>query len=106
MLVRLYTLTWVLGILTALLFYVSGNLTPIISVVFGIITIGTIFIGLIAVLPTALAHRNEHETTETPRGNQDVQRSLSVSSVDFNSRTEKIFDRGRGADRQAQVAAR
>ncbi len=92
MLVKLYALTWVLEILTALLFYVSGNLTPIISVVLGILAVGTVFMGLIAVLPSSFAQKNEREITEHRRGNQDVQRPLSVSLVNFNSRPEKIFE--------------
>ena len=56
MLVKLYGMTWIIGIFVAALFFVTGNLTPIASVVFGFITFGMVFMGMMGVLPSTVGH--------------------------------------------------
>jgi hypothetical protein len=36
--------------------YFTGNLTPLLQVVFGFLTFGTIFMGMLSVLPAATTH--------------------------------------------------
>lgn len=88
MLVRFYTLIWVLGILAALLFYVTGNLTSTVSVVFGILTVGTVFMGLIGVLPSAIALKHEREVAERRARREYFERSPSESPSSFTARSE------------------
>ena len=58
MLLKIYGLIWVLGLLAVGVFYLSGNLNPLIQIVFGFLTFGAIFMGMIAVLPFAVTHRS------------------------------------------------
>lgn len=57
MIVKIYAMIWVLGILAAALLYLTGNLTPIVQVVFGFLTFGTVFMGMLSVLPAATSHQ-------------------------------------------------
>jgi hypothetical protein len=56
MIVRVYALIWVLGLMMAGVLYFTGNLTPLLQVVFGFLTFGTIFMGMLSVLPAATTH--------------------------------------------------
>ncbi len=56
MIVKIYALIWVLGLLTAGAFYVTGNLGPIMTVVFGFFTFGMVFMGMMGVLPETVTH--------------------------------------------------
>jgi hypothetical protein len=46
MIVKIYALAWVLGILAAGIFYITGNLTPVWQAVFGFLTFGAVFMGM------------------------------------------------------------
>lgn len=61
MLVKYYVLIWVLGILAAALFYMTGNLSGFVSVLFGVFTVGAIFVGIIGLLPSVIAQKIESE---------------------------------------------
>ena len=54
--VRFYQVTWFLFILVAAGFFFTGNLTPVVGVVFGFIIFGQIFMGMMSVLPTSIVH--------------------------------------------------
>ena len=54
--VRFYQTIWLLFIGTAATFLITGNLTPIVGVVFGFIVFGLIFMGMMSVLPTSITH--------------------------------------------------
>lgn len=56
MIVKIYALVWVLGILAAGIFYITGNLTPVWQVVFGFLTFGAVFMGMMGVLPSVISH--------------------------------------------------
>lgn len=56
MIVKIYALLWVLGLLAAGIFYLTGNLGPIATVVFGFLTFGMIFMGMMGVLPSTVGH--------------------------------------------------
>ena len=56
MIVKIYVLVWVLGLLAAGAFYLTGNLGPVATVVFGFLTFGTIFMGVMGVLPSTVGH--------------------------------------------------
>jgi hypothetical protein len=56
MMVKIYALIWVFGLLTAAIFYLTGNLTPLVQVVFGFLTFGAVFMGMMSVLPIETTH--------------------------------------------------
>ena len=56
MIVKVYALIWVLGLSTAAILYFTGNLTPLVQVVFGFLTFGMIFMGMMSVLPAVETH--------------------------------------------------
>ena len=56
MIVKIYALIWVVGIAAAAVFYLTGNLTPVMKVVFGFLTFGMVFMGMMGVLPITVAH--------------------------------------------------
>ncbi len=58
MLIKIYGLIWVLGLVAAAFFYLTGNLTPTIQVLFGVLTFGAVFMGMISVLPFWATHRS------------------------------------------------
>ena len=57
MLTKVYFAFWALIVLAGIGFFVTGNLTPLVEVVFGFIAFGMVFMGIISVLPTSV-----HET--------------------------------------------
>lgn len=58
MLVKLYALMWLLGILAVAAFYFTGNFTTTVAVVFGFLSFGGIFLGMMNVLPEAVNHHS------------------------------------------------
>lgn len=56
---KIYALIWVLGALAAGAFYLTGNFSPIVNVVFGFLSFGAIFMGMIAVLPYVTTHPSQ-----------------------------------------------
>jgi hypothetical protein len=59
MIVKVYALIWVLGILAAGICYLTGNLGPMMTIVFGFLTFGMVFMGMISVLPIVSTHHSE-----------------------------------------------
>lgn len=57
MVVKIYGLVWLLGFLAVGLTYLTGNLNPIMIVLFGFLSFGAIFMGMIAVLPLISTHQ-------------------------------------------------
>ncbi len=58
MLVKIYFLICALGLLAAAALYVTGNLNPILQVVFGFLSVIAVFMGIIAVLPFWSTHHS------------------------------------------------
>ncbi len=58
MFTKMYFATWMVGLLTAAALFVTGNLNPIAQIVFGFLTLGAIFMGMLAVLPFWSEHYN------------------------------------------------
>lgn len=58
MLVKLYWLMWLLGILAVGIFYMTGNFTMTVAIVFGFLSFGAIFMGIIGVLPISETHNS------------------------------------------------
>jgi hypothetical protein len=56
MIVKIYGLVWLLGVLAVGVLYLTGNFTPSVSVLFGFLSFGAIFLGMIGVLPLTVAH--------------------------------------------------
>lgn len=58
MLLKIYGLIWVLGLLAVAVFYLSGNLNPVMQIVFGFLSFGAIFMGILVVLPFTVTHQS------------------------------------------------
>ena len=54
--VKLYWSLWSAVAVAALVIYLFGNLSPMVAVGFGFIAFGMVFMGMIGVLPTIVAH--------------------------------------------------
>ncbi|HEY0658658.1 MAG TPA: hypothetical protein VGD05_09300 [Pyrinomonadaceae bacterium] len=56
MILKIYGLIWALGAIAAGSLYLTGNLNPVLQIVFGFLSFGTVFMGLLAVLPATEFH--------------------------------------------------
>lgn len=56
MITKIYGLIWGLGALSVAVFYFTGNFSPMIATVFGFLSFGAIFIGMLGVLPLTISH--------------------------------------------------
>lgn len=61
MVLKIYISLWILGIAAAVTFYLTGNLTPFMKVVFGFLTFGTLFMGFLSVIPSTIFHAPPRE---------------------------------------------
>ena len=55
MILKIYGSIWAIGLMAAAVLYLTGNLTPVMQVLFGFLTFGAVFMGMIAVLPLTVA---------------------------------------------------
>jgi hypothetical protein len=58
MMVKLYALVWLVGILAVAATYLTGNMTPEVTVFFGFLSFGAIFMGIMGVLPSTVSQAN------------------------------------------------
>jgi len=58
MLVKIYFLVCALGLLTAAAFYLTGNLSSMMRIVFGFLTFSVVFMGMLSVLPFWSTHHS------------------------------------------------
>lgn len=58
MVVKIYGLVWVVGLLAVGITYLTGNLNPVMIVLFGFLSFGAIFMGMIGVLPITVTHHS------------------------------------------------
>ena len=58
MMLKLYGLVWAVGIAGAAVTYLTGNMTPELTVLFGFLSFGAIFMGMIGVLPSTVSTAN------------------------------------------------
>lgn len=56
MMVKGYAAVWLIGVFAVLATYLTGNMTPLVAVVFGFMSFGAVFMGMIGVLPTTVHH--------------------------------------------------
>lgn len=56
MIVKIYAMIWALIALSAAAIFLSGNFTQFTAVVFGFISFGMIFMGMMGVLPSTMGH--------------------------------------------------
>lgn len=56
MLLKIYWTAWAFTCASAMLLFATGNFTMMAAVVFGFISFGLTFMGMISVLPATLAH--------------------------------------------------
>lgn len=54
MMTKIYFLLWALYLIVMAAFYFTGNTTPTSIVVFGFISFGMVFMGIMGVLPTSI----------------------------------------------------
>lgn len=64
--VKAYLYTWGMFLLAALALLLTGNFTMLTAVVFGFIAFGLVFLGMMNVLPLAVAHQSEPKLIEAP----------------------------------------
>lgn len=57
--VKFYLAMWAVGIFAVAAVYLAGLFTPVVAVVFGFMSFGAIFIGMMNVLPVAVHAENE-----------------------------------------------
>lgn len=57
MYVKIYSAFWLLMIAVAAVFFVTGNMTPVVLVAFGFLAFGMVFMGMISVLPSTVGHQ-------------------------------------------------
>lgn len=55
MIVKIYGLIWVLGALAVAIFYLTGNFSPTMATVFGFLSFGAVFMGMLGILPLTIA---------------------------------------------------
>lgn len=60
MVTKIYTLIWLIGLLAVGITYLTGNLNPFMVILFGFLSFGAIFMGMIAVLPLTQVHHSKH----------------------------------------------
>lgn len=58
MLVKLYFLVWVIGITAVAITYFTGNMTSEAIVLYGFLSFGAIFMGIMGVLPSMVTEAN------------------------------------------------
>lgn len=58
MIIKIYGLIWLLGALAVGITYLTGNLNPVMVVLFGFLSFGTIFMGMMGVLPSTVTHQS------------------------------------------------
>lgn len=56
MILKGYLAIWTVGIVAALIVYLTGNLTPFWKVLFGFFTFGAVFLGFLSVIPSTVFH--------------------------------------------------
>ena len=56
MITKIYALVWVFGALAAGVLFLTGNFNPYVNILFGFLSFGAIFMGMIAVLPLTVTH--------------------------------------------------
>lgn len=54
MMTKIYVSLWAVLVLVFMAFFVTGNLTQVPLIVFGFLSFGMVFMGIIGVLPTAV----------------------------------------------------
>lgn len=60
MVVKVYALIWIVGALAAAILYLTGNFTPVVNILFGFLSFGAIFMGMLGVLPLTEAPHPKH----------------------------------------------
>lgn len=53
---KIYALIWVVGVLAVAAFYFAGYFTPLVAIVFGFLSFGAVFMGMMSVLPSIVGH--------------------------------------------------
>lgn len=62
MVTKIYAFVWLLGALAAGVLYLTGNFNPYVNILFGFLSFGAIFMGMIAVLPLTVVHHAPKKT--------------------------------------------
>jgi hypothetical protein len=59
MVIKIYVLLWVVGLVAAGVCYLTGNMTPLMQIVFGFLTFSMLYLGIISVIPGTVFHAPE-----------------------------------------------
>ena len=78
--VKLYWSLWSVVALAALGIYLTGNFSPMAAVVFGFIAFGMVFMGMIGVLPTMVAHPPALAKRSEAKGSTAASPQLAVET--------------------------
>lgn len=62
MITKIYAFIWLFGALAAGVLYLTGNFNPYVNILFGFLSFGAIFMGMIAVLPLTVVHHAPKKT--------------------------------------------
>lgn len=58
MMVKLYAIVWVIGLAMVAAVYTTGNMTAELTVFFGFLSFGAVFMGMMGVLPSTVSEAN------------------------------------------------
>lgn len=75
MILKIYKALWLVGILMAAGVYFAGMMTEMMEVIFGFLTFGMVFMGMISVLPVTISH------PELGKRSEKVEAQASAPSV-------------------------
>jgi hypothetical protein len=64
---KFYLSLWILAAAAAVMTFFAGAMTMFALVVFGFLAFGLVFIGMMCVLPSSVAHQHELEHTIEPK---------------------------------------
>ncbi|HLM61673.1 MAG TPA: hypothetical protein VK308_12780 [Pyrinomonadaceae bacterium] len=59
MILKIYGLIWALGLMAVAALYMTGNFNQVVATVFGFLSFGAIFMGMMFVLPSTVVHHAE-----------------------------------------------
>ena len=61
MILKIYISAWLLGLITAVTLFLTGNLTSTLIVLFGFFTFAALFLGFLSVIPMTVFHSEPKE---------------------------------------------
>ena len=94
MLTKIYMMLWFAVLFTAGAIFVTGSFTMLTAVVFGFITFGLVFMGMMSVLPATVAHRKPVQMVVSVEARPTTKRPISIAERVHAFTTELISANG------------